>query len=75
MTLPMATRRNAVSVGLSQTIFGQVEQLPLQMTKDHGWVEIEGVLPGHYDVTVTHFVPGQGRRRGQSTLKPTSPPA
>ena len=52
---------NGVSVGLSQTIFGQVEPLPMQMTGTQGGLEIEGVLPGHYDVTLTRFAPGPGQ--------------
>ena len=50
----------SVSVALSQSIFGQVEPLPMQMTGTQGAMEVEGVLPGHYDVTLSHFVPGQG---------------
>jgi hypothetical protein len=50
-----------VSVALNQTIFGQVEAQPARVVfNSDGPVEVEGVLPGHYDVTVSHFVPGQG---------------
>ena len=50
-----------VSVALNQTIFGQVEAQPARVVfNSNGPVEVEGVLPGHYDVTVSHFVPGQG---------------
>ena len=52
--------RNGLSVVLSQSIFGQVEALPVQSVAGRGTFEIEGVLPGRYDVTVSHFVPGQG---------------
>jgi Carboxypeptidase regulatory-like domain len=53
-------QRNGASVMLSQSIFGQVEPLPMQTVSSGGSIEIEGILPGHYDVTVSHFVPGQG---------------
>ena len=50
-----------VSVALNQTIFGQVEAQPARVVfNSNGPVEVEGVLPGHYDVTISHFVPGQG---------------
>jgi hypothetical protein len=50
-----------VSVTLNQTIFGQVEAQPARVVFNSGGpVEVEGVLPGQYDVTVSHFVPGQG---------------
>jgi hypothetical protein len=50
-----------VSVALNQTIFGQVEAQPARVVfNSDGPVEVEGILPGHYDVTVSHFVPGQG---------------
>jgi hypothetical protein len=50
-----------VSVSLNQTIFGQVEAQPdRNIFNSDRPVEVEGVLPGHYDVTVTQFVPGQG---------------
>jgi protocatechuate 3,4-dioxygenase beta subunit len=50
---------NGVSLMLSQTIFGQTEPFPLQMTGNNGALEIEGVVPGHYDVSLNHFVPGK----------------
>ena len=50
-----------VSVLLNQSIFGQVEAQPARVVfNSDGPVEVEGVLPGHYDVTVSNFVPGQG---------------
>jgi hypothetical protein len=53
--------RRGVSVALNQTIFGQVEAQPARVVfNSDGPVELEGVLPGHYDVTISHFVPGQG---------------
>lgn len=51
-----------VSLSLSQSIFGQREVLPTQVTmQPDGSTDIEGVLPGHYDVTLNRFSPGQGR--------------
>jgi hypothetical protein len=49
-----------VSVQLSRSIFGQTEPLPMEMTGVNGAMVITGVLPGHYDVTMTHFAPGVG---------------
>ena len=49
-----------VSVQLSHSIFGQAEPLPMEMTGVNGAMEITGILPGHYDVTMTHFAPGVG---------------
>ena len=49
------------SVTLNQTIFGQVEAQPARVVfNSDGPVELEGILPGHYDVTVSQSVPGQG---------------
>jgi hypothetical protein len=47
------------SVVVSQSLFGRMEQVSTGMqTMRNGIMEIEGVLPGHYDVTVTHTAPG-----------------
>jgi hypothetical protein len=49
-------------VSIEQTVFGQLERMPMGMeTSNEGGVEISGVLPGRYEVTVsqsdesTHF--------------------
>ena len=51
-----------LSLMLSQSIFGQTEVLPTQIdVHPDGSADVEGVLPGHYDVTLNRFTPGQGR--------------
>ncbi len=58
---PQGEPGRGVTVTLNQTIFGQVEGQPARVVfNSDGPIEVEGVLPGHYDVTVSHFVPGQG---------------
>jgi len=53
---------NHFSVMLNQTIFGQVEPQPAQMVfNSDGPIEVDGVLPGHYDVTLSQFTQGQGK--------------
>jgi protocatechuate 3,4-dioxygenase beta subunit len=50
-----------VGVSMAQNVFGQLEQMPTSVqTNNQGDVEISGVLPGQYDVTVTHSA-GQPR--------------
>jgi hypothetical protein len=42
-------------VSMAQNVFGQLEQMPTSIqTNNQGDVEISGVLPGQYEVTVTH---------------------
>jgi hypothetical protein len=54
-------RRGGTTVALTRTIFGQAEPMPMQEYGRSGSeMELEGVLPGHYDVAVSQFVPGQG---------------
>jgi hypothetical protein len=54
-------RNQGVSLSLTQSIFGQTEVLPTQMTtRPDGSADIEGVLPGHYEVTMNRF--GSGER-------------
>jgi protocatechuate 3,4-dioxygenase beta subunit len=61
---PSAQPPGGISVMLTQSIFGQVENVPTPLSFGPGGaVEIDGVLPGHYDVAVNQFTPGdQGRR-------------
>ncbi len=62
LNAPGGEASRGVSVMLTQTIFGQVENLPAQMTfRPNGAIEVEGVLPGHYDVALSRFTPGEGR--------------
>jgi hypothetical protein len=59
---PDGVERGGASIMLSQTIFGQVENLPAQQEfSPDGSVILDGVLPGHYDVTVSRFTEGHGR--------------
>jgi hypothetical protein len=42
-------------VSIAQTVFGQMEPIPtFAQTNNEGVIEISGVLPGRYEVTVTH---------------------
>jgi hypothetical protein len=55
-------RNGGVSLSLSQSIFGQTEVLPTQVTtRPDGSTDVEGVLPGHYEVTLNRFGPGERR--------------
>lgn len=53
----------AYRVVMSQSVFGQMEPLATgtQTTMRNGLMDVEGVLPGHYDVTLMHFDPGGGQ--------------
>ncbi len=60
--VPGGPRRGGVSVMLSQTIFGQTENLPVQEDiAPDGSVILDGILPGHYDVTLSRFGEGPGK--------------
>ncbi|AXC09839.1 hypothetical protein ACPOL_0462 [Acidisarcina polymorpha] len=62
VNLPSGESRRGTSVMLSQSLFGQVEPSPTQMTfGPDGTVEVDGILPGHYDVAVSRFG-GEGQR-------------
>jgi hypothetical protein len=42
-------------ISMEQTVFGQLEPMPTGMeTHNEGGVEISGVLPGRYEVTILH---------------------
>src|ERR1700733_2460750 len=50
---------------LERTVFGQLEPMPMGMeTSNAGGVEISGVLPGRYEVTVSH---SEGQSPQEST--------
>jgi hypothetical protein len=50
-----------IGVSMAQNVFGQLEQMPTSIQMNNqGDVEISGVLPGQYEVTVTHSA-GQPR--------------
>jgi len=47
------------NVSLQQSVFGEMEPVSLGMQAiDNGVMEIDGVLPGHYEVTLSQFGPG-----------------
>jgi protocatechuate 3,4-dioxygenase beta subunit len=56
LRIPMseAAMRSGYGVSMSRSVFGQPEDVPVSMTPDgSGAVEIDGLLPGHYDVALT----------------------
>jgi hypothetical protein len=62
LNVPQGDGNRNFSVMLNQTVFGQVETLPAQLSFGSGGsVEVEGVLPGHYEVTLNQFSTGQTR--------------
>jgi protocatechuate 3,4-dioxygenase beta subunit len=42
------------SVSIERTVFGQPERMPTVQMNDEGGVDISGVLPGRYEVAVSH---------------------
>jgi Carboxypeptidase regulatory-like domain len=56
LQLPLAgSRDGGIGVSIAQNVFGQLEQMPTSMQlSNEGAIEISGVLPGQYEVTVTH---------------------
>ena len=59
VTMPSGAGRGGTSISMSQTIFGQIESIPVQWHgSGEGVMELEGVLPGHYDVTLATYPPG-----------------
>jgi hypothetical protein len=56
--LPVRGRDGAFSLMTSQSIFGQVEPVSsFSQTIQNGALEISGILPGHYDFTLSHHSP------------------
>jgi Carboxypeptidase regulatory-like domain len=48
-------QEGSAHVSIEQTVFGQLEPMPMGTeTSNEGGVEISGVLPGRYEVTVSH---------------------
>ena len=47
-------QEGGTSVSIERTVFGQLERMPTVQMNDEGGVEISGVLPGRYEVTVSH---------------------
>jgi hypothetical protein len=56
LQLHLAVRRDeGVGVSMAQNVFGQPEPVPTSIqVNNEGDIEISGVLPGQYEVTVTH---------------------
>jgi hypothetical protein len=51
----VSSRDGGFGVSMAQTVFGQLEPMPTSMQLNNdGGMEISGVLPGQYEVTVTH---------------------
>ena len=63
--LPVPRGEEGVGVSLARNVFGQLEEMATstQMNND-GVMEIGGVLPGRYEVTVTH---SDGQSAAEST--------
>jgi Carboxypeptidase regulatory-like domain len=66
LQLPLASSRGGgFGVSMAQNVFGQLEQIPTSIQQNNeGGIEISGVLPGQYEVTVTH---SQGQSPPEST--------
>ncbi len=59
--------RGGYSVSVSQRIFGVQENQARQFqTRTPGFVEVDGVLPGHYDVSITQY--GLGPQDGRAEV-------
>lgn len=52
---------NGFNLSITHSVFGQQETLPFSATMSNGSgvMETDGILPGHYDVTLTKNVAGQ----------------
>jgi Carboxypeptidase regulatory-like domain len=54
VAVPPLSPNEGYSVTLSRSLFGQAEYIPTRNANgNQGFVEVSGVLPGHYDVTLT----------------------
>jgi protocatechuate 3,4-dioxygenase beta subunit len=55
LRIPMteAQMRHGWGVSVSHSVFGEPENLPVNMSSDGSGAMVDGLLPGHYDVTVT----------------------
>jgi protocatechuate 3,4-dioxygenase beta subunit len=63
--LPIARgQEGGTGVSIAQTVFGQLEPIPTIVQANKEAVEISGVLPGRYEVTVTH---SDGQSPAEST--------
>jgi hypothetical protein len=66
LQLPLARgQEGGAGVSIARNIFGQLEPMPMTVqTNDEGAMEISGVVPGRYEVTVTH---SDGQSPAEST--------
>jgi hypothetical protein len=55
LRIPMteAEMKRGYGISVSHSVFGEPETLPVNMSSDGSGMVIDGLLPGHYDVTVT----------------------
>jgi Carboxypeptidase regulatory-like domain len=57
--LPVQEQEGGFSLMMSQSIFGQVEPVSsFTQSMQNGALEISGILPGHYDFTLSQHGPG-----------------
>jgi Carboxypeptidase regulatory-like domain len=63
LRLPVpVSERDGYNVALQQSIFGEMQPVNLGMqSMGNGVVEIDGVLPGHYEVTLSQFGPNASK--------------
>jgi hypothetical protein len=66
LQLPLArSQEGGAGVSIARNIFGQLEPMPMTVqTNNEGAMEISGVVPGRYEVTVTH---SDGQSSAEST--------
>jgi hypothetical protein len=56
--LPLRVQEGGYGVSVAQAVFGQLEMMPTSVQRnEEGDMEISGVLPGQYEVTITHAEP------------------
>jgi hypothetical protein len=63
LRLPVpANERDSYNVALQQSVFGEMQPVNLAMQSvGNGVLEIDGVLPGHYEVTLSQFGPNASK--------------
>jgi hypothetical protein len=60
LRIPMteAEMKQGYGISISRSVFGEPENLPVTMSSDGSGAEIDGLLAGHYDVTMTKSADG-----------------
>ena len=55
LRIPMteAEIKRGYGISVSRSVFGEPENLPVNMSSDGSGAMVDGLLPGHYDVTMT----------------------